>query len=345
MTLTEVTQKLKRYWHFLVLFLAAFLLLGFIFRSQPGKPPAKLPPPSIATYSASTQPQVFDFSKLPEQKFPKTASVYRTTVSKFSKEQAVNMAAKLNFGPNPTQILEQTKTGALYAWIEGGRSLTVSEQTVHFDVSLPETGNPNIKLDIKAAEPVAIGFLQRMGVDIQNLKINPELTRYFKIEKAAIFAATKDAADVVEFNFQAQIEGYPLFGRSSDSGQATVRVDKRNEVVFFAQNQLANFVKADSYRLLDFDTAKSLAEQGRGTIVKAVAKTPEGLLDVRVQPGFNIAKAIISKVFLAYYYPVPIPETTQPIFVFEGDFVDKKRQEGQLTIYLPAIEGQVVSQQ
>ena len=340
MTLTDLVQIIKTRWVLLTLFLGVVgLIILILFRGIPGPSKPTLPPIPIATYSASTKPASFDFSSLPKIEYPKQLSAYTIEVQKFTKKQATDLAVKLGFGPDPAQTVENTTTGTLYAWHDATRSLDVSEQIARYTLFSGGFTGLQLVTDEKTTQNTAIKFLKETGL-ATGLTINPTYTSYFKVEGGQLTPVGKQEANIVQFSLQRVLGNYPLVGQNPILDQV-IRVDGSGKIVSFQVKPAVTYDEIAKYPLKTKNSATKEISGGQGVITTATKVLGGGLLEITEQPGFQLSKGTIKNVYLAYYYPIPAPDTLQPIFVFEGDFVDKKGQEGQLTIYLPAIEGQV----
>ncbi|HEY5600699.1 MAG TPA: hypothetical protein VIK81_01280 [Patescibacteria group bacterium] len=343
MNLTQVAQRFKKYLPLITIFGVAFFLIIFtiIARSRPKE--ETLPVVPIPGYSASTQPASYDLSRLKPVEVPDELAIYKLTPQPLTRDFAFSLASKLNFEPQPTQIIEETTTGTLYLWADSNRSLNVTEQSAIYDIALPAEGESKT-VNVAEAERVAREFLSSINVDPSSLSVNGSYTKYFRIDEATIFPENNiQNADIVQLAFQASVEGNPLVGSNLDLGQATVQVDENNNVVFFQFQKLQQFVPQSKEKIKSFNDALMELNSRRATIIEAVAKTENGTEDIRVQPGFKIESASITNAFLAYYYPTPAPEFIQPIYVFEGEFQSESKENGRLILYLPALEGQVIS--
>lgn len=341
MTLTDIAQNIKRWSPFLVLFLIAVALVLLVFGRKAKEPPKpSLPPLLISTSSSSTQPEFFDFSNLPKIQVPNKLGVYKIETSKFTKDQAINLAVRLGFNPNPGKIIPNTTTGTLYSWSDEKRSLDVSEQVVRYTMFLKYVSGLEPVRDVALTEKEASKFLTETGF-LAGLQINQQQTHYFKKENSQLLPVGQEVANVVQFSFQQTIDGLPLVGENPALGQIIVRVDGLGKIIFFQVESSLIYNKLTDSPLKRFDQATSKLKEGEGVIVKSSKTTKGGLEEIGEQPGFQIAKAAFKKVYLAYYYPIPTPDLVQPIFVFEGEFEDKSGQRGELVLYLPAIEERV----
>lgn len=344
MNLTKVAQKFKRYSPLVLIFSVAGFLIIFtlITRSTPKK--QAVIQSTLPEFSYSTQPASYDLSRLKPINVPKELGVYKLEISPLSVQQVFEVAQGLKFQNQPSQIIENTSQGTLYLWLEGeSRSLSISAISGHYDVALPKNGTA-AAIDLEQAKEAAINFLAQIKINPDSVSINEKQSKFFKVQDARLIpVGSNTQADVVQFAYQTAIENIPLVGNDLELGQVTVQVDENNQVVYFQFQNLPKPSLVNHQKTKGLSAALKELGSRKAVVVEAVSKTESGVEDIKIQPNFIIQSAIINEVFLAYYYPSPVPETLQPIYVFTGEFKSRDGLVGNLTLYLPALEGQTIS--
>jgi hypothetical protein len=97
--------------------------------------------------------------------------------------------------------------------------------------------------------------------------------------------------------------------------------------------------KVATYPAIPIGTAWSQVSQNKGVIANV---TPNGASPFYDNPPTRLQRILINDVYLAYFDNTKPQKYLQPIYVFQGNFFGDNGQNGDITIYYPAISGQFV---
>lgn len=331
--------KFKKYLVFIVLI---FILLGIIVLKMAVKPQAPQPIPPSVTMEIPPAPEAppnLDYSFAVEfPDLPRQVPVYTiTNPPAVSLDEARVLAAGFGLSGEPI-VSQDIKEGDFYSWTAEDRYLSVGGKppVISFGRTLFNISTQSAVLSPKIAAQVGEKILKEKGLAKPNLDLSNPKFSYFKIKRQSL-EETKDSqeAQVIKVSFDYQINSLPLLPGSPAASPVSLFLGPNEELVRLIYTKYPQeLTKTQEATLLSSQQALENLKAQKGTIVHLLSEED---INSEVPPVYQISRATINRVFLAYYYP-PTPETqVLPIFVFEAKAVDQKTGKTVKTIvYLPA---------
>jgi len=330
---------LKKYAVFLVLI---FILVGIVFlkatvRPQPPQPSSS-PTITIVIPPAPEAPASLDYSfalKFPD--FPKKLPAYKIiNQPTISLDEARVLAAGFGLSGEPI-VSWDINQGNFYNWTAGDRYLSIGGKpaVISFGLSSFNFSTSSAVLAPKLASQEAEKILKERGLVKPNIDLaNPSFS-YFRVEKQSL-VETKNSqeAQVIKVSFNYQLDSLPFLGSAPSASPISLFLGPNGELVRLIYTKYPEeLTKAQEVALLSAEQALENLKNQKGTIVYSLAEED---INSEVSPVYQLSRANLTRVFLAYYYPSSPETQILPIFVFEGEAPDQSGKMVKIIVYLPA---------
>lgn len=306
--------------------LITFTIFLIVLRLAPKKSTqelASLNPPVFEVISGNTS--TFNTQRLDSPKeAPNQLSAYSLNSPKNFLDESQNLATKIGFTNQPQPLRDISHgEGLLYSNERG--SLIVYKEIIIFQQSLGKP-LPN-RLSVEELKTKAASFLSNLGqsVDPTRLKIT-----YSKISGEDL-VETPDLtqAVLVNFTFNYRVDGLPVIGPFATT---SINLDFGGNITAFNIRRFAIGTKVAQYPILNFNSALTALRAGNGKLILAAGNIRD---DTALQ---QISAVSLKTAYLGYYLPGKIPETIQPVWIFEGQGEQDDEPLIELTFAVPAIE-------
>lgn len=341
--LTTTIHYIKRLAVILIFLSLVGILLVTIFyqyREKPPQSPSAKPisPPIINQDPSQKQPQFFDFAKAQIATIPENLPVFSAEKYNLTDQLTQNLAASFGFTTPPSNVDENTVDGKQYNWIQNDLSSAVSQTRLRFEKS--KSTQPQANLPQNQLQEVASDFIQKIPLIAKDQVLNWQKTKYLNLANGRLVSASSfEESQIIEFVYDKNINDLPLVGRSPNTGYSVLRIKKNGEIIYLSSLIFNRFIELDSYKLKSLQQAIAQVKSGQGKIVRTAVLDENGqaLELFRTQP-VEINSITFTNISLAYFLVDDPNETIQPIFVFKGKFQKEPNQDGEVVIYLPAID-------
>lgn len=341
--LTTTIHYIKRLAVILIFLSLVGILLVAIFYQYREKPP-QLPsakpisPPIINQNPSQKQPRFFDFAQTQTTTVPERLPVVTAEKYNLTDQIAQNIAASFGVTTQPFLIDENTLDGKQYNWTQNGLSLALSQTRLRFEKT--KSTQPQANLPQNQLQEIASNFVQKIPLTAKEQVLNQQKTKYQSLANGRLVSASSfGGSQIIEFVYDKNISNLPLVGHSPNTGYSVLRIKKNGEIIYLSSLIFNRFVELDSYKLKALQEATDEVRSGQGKMVRTAVLDENGqaLELFRTQP-VEIGSVTFTNISLAYFLTDDPNETIQPIFVFEGKFQEEPNQDGEVVIYLPAID-------
>lgn len=161
-----------------------------------------------------------------------------------------------------------------------------------------------------------------------------------------IEAASLRETQLIRVDFFRSIEEYPILGPDPEKGLLHIVLknpsrnpNPLNYPVVEAFHWEINPKSEAVYPLVDIKTAWDAIIEGNGVISSVIPNNKSPFEDYT---AVNIDTILIDDIYLAYYDYTKPQTYLQPIYVFEGTYQSRSDEDGEITIYYPAVDGEYV---
>lgn len=338
--------SLKKYWLLVFLSLVLvflvvikFVFLPFLSRQEPAT--VFLPKPSLAPIPEAPQNLSYSFEKdLPF--FPKTLPIYKIVQTPASSLPGAKKLAKdFGFETEP-QISNDIDAGVFYNWADDSKHLSVGGKPaviIFGQPSLKQIDSKAVVLPSKTAAQTAEKILKEKGLDNPLLDLtNPQII-YLQINNGSLKTVrSPQEAQIIRIGYSYKIDSFPLLGNTPSSPAVFLLLDPKGELLKLIYTKYpVNFEKGREVKIINNEEIKKRLANREGIILYSLSEED---LESESPPAYQVGLVKISRAYLAYYYPPGGGvEIIQPVFVFEGEAVDRASGKTVKTMtFLPAAE-------
>lgn len=209
-------------------------------------------------------------------------------------------------------------------------------ETKTFPEIKPDLEGAQIVSSDSAAVEIAKGFLQEKEIDERFASLSQ--VGYRTVGKLETFLATTSAeADLFIVDFWPKIDGATVVTNKPIAPPTSVWVGKNGKV----QKALATIFSLEetkTYPLRSLVIAQQDLFRQKGVLVWLEKEETYGFL-----PPKTIGEITIERVSLAYFLPLKTFVFFEPIYIFEGKTELENGKVVRVTIYLPAVEENLLS--
>ncbi|OGC52124.1 hypothetical protein A2982_01365 [candidate division WWE3 bacterium RIFCSPLOWO2_01_FULL_39_13] len=342
-----------------------------IFPKEPAAPEARfgpLPKLKMTSISIPVKPQyVLDTvdGKLPV--FQDRIAVYQiiqpqTTL--LSEQKIKQLAKDMFFTGAYTKI-----SASEFKWVDGSNSRTFQANAITRNFSLDTDSNKlsNVmaatgSITQKDAESKVLSFIKSKtlfnSTDLEHITTSSIAAEVlFGILEESGTAA--DSSKLIKINIYRYLEASPATKTKKAITYQILGPDPKNSLASFFTTNDSSYFKfpiidftywdvdyedKSNYYLSPIEQVWTAVTEGKG--ITAYLKTSRSDY-FGSQENLDIVKVEIRDIYLAYYEPAEFVKYLQPIYVFEGQFETSNfegqlPQQGEITIYYPAIRGDFV---
>lgn len=349
MNLTSIASLTKKILLPIIVILIIILLVSLIvFQYRTSKEKATLPKSPIEELSLLNSPLVekpqtmsASDSLLKSTTKPSPIPVYRSAEQTLSEQEAVRIAEKFGLFDKP-EIIEDATFGKVFRWNTPAAILSLDRFKLTYKKHSPASISQTIPLeDIEGLKQYTITFLQQIDLAIVPFEASIEnaiFTKKLAVGQTRVNSISE--ADTVSVLLAFKLNSYPLVDHNGDLTPASLTVTRDKEIISLSYRFLPTLQPLEKYPIKTIAEAASEAIQNQGSVNFTPETTPQ---EENIET-VKITSASLTSTVIAYYWPLPPLETLQPIYVFGGNAQTANGESGKISILLPAIEKEFLTQ-
>lgn len=287
---------------------------------------------------------------------PNSIRVYKyepNTFSYLAGAKAIEDAAKLGF--EDKDLVSDLK-GRIYRWrnLDTGGVLTINIDARSLTLNTSLRGKSQLFPAGGISEETAVSTATDLFRNLNRFEDNlyKEGTQKTYLGSYAgidiIEAVTEREIQLARVDFFRSINEYPILGPDANKGLLHIilkrpsgRSNPLNYPVVEAFYWEINPESKAVYPLIGVETAWDAVKEGNGVISSVI---PEDKSPFEDYLPVDIENILIDDIYLAYYDYTKPQAYLQPIYVFEGTYQSVRDEDGEITLYYPAVDGEYVQQ-